>query len=70
MFNGVKNQFLAKMQVEKFLSVQYVRFIENVEKLLENEVLTKEDCLKEIWVIKEQIIKQYNLSDKDIKNEK
>lgn len=67
MFKWVKNQFLAKIQIEKFLSVQYVKFIENVEKLLENEVLSKEDCLKEIWVIKEQIIKQYNLSNKDLK---
>lgn len=66
MFKWVKNQFLAKLQVEKFISTQYVKFIENVEKLLQNEVLTKEDCLIEIGVIKEQIIKQYNLSDKDL----
>ena len=69
MFKWIKNQFLAKMQVEKFISSQYVKFIIEVEKLLRSEK-SKEEILSEIMNIKDQIIKKYNLSDKDIINEK
>lgn len=69
MFKWIKNQFLAKLQVEKFISSQYVKFIIEVENLLRSD-LSKEDILVQIMNIKDQIIKKYNLTDKDIINEK
>lgn len=69
MFSGVKNQFLAKMQVEKFISSQYVKFVIEIEKLLRSD-LSKDQILTELMNIKDQIIKKYNLTDKDIMNEK
>ena len=65
MFKWVKNQFLAKMQVEKFISSQYVKFIIEIEKLLRSEK-TKEEILSDIMTIKDEIIKKYNLTDKDL----
>ena len=69
MFSGVKNQFLAKMQVEKFISSQYVKFVIEIEKMLRSD-LSKDQILTEIMKIKDEIIKKYNLTDKDIMNEK
>ena len=66
MFNGVKNQFLAKLQVEKFISSQYVKFIIEVEKLLRSD-LDKKQILVEVMKIKDTIIEKYNLTEKDIK---
>lgn len=69
MFQGVKNHMLAKIKVEKFISSEYVKFIIELEKLLRSD-MSKEDILWHIMNIKDQIIKKYNLSDKDIINEK
>lgn len=69
MFKWIKNQFLAKMQVEKFISSQYVKFLIVIEKLLRSD-MSKEDILVHILKIKDSVIKTYNLSDKDIVNEK
>lgn len=68
MFKWIKNQFLAKMQVEKFISSQYVKFVIEVEKMLRSE-MTKEEILTQIMNIKDKIIKQYNLTEKDLTNE-
>lgn len=65
MFKWVKNQFLAKMQLEKFISTQYVKFIIEIENLLRSEK-SKEEILENIMMIKDNILKQYNLSDKDL----
>ena len=69
MFKWIKNQFLAKMQVEKFISSQYVKFIIEVENLLRSEK-SKQEILSDIMNIKDQIIKKYNLTEKDLYNEK
>ena len=66
MFNGVKNQMLAKIKVEKFLSSQYIKFIIEVENLLRSD-LNKEQILEQVMVVKDQIIKKYGLTEKDIK---
>lgn len=68
MFKWVKNQFLAKMQVEKFISTQYVKFVNSVIELLENDNLSKEDVIKEITVIRDTIIERYKLTEKDIED--
>ena len=64
-----KDTKLQKLQVEKFLSSQYVKFVIEVEKLLRSD-MSKEDILCEIMKIKDEIIKRYNLTDKDIFNVK
>ena len=69
MFKWIKNQFLAKMQVEKFISSQYVKFIIEIEKLLRSD-MSKDDILIQVMNIKDEIIKKYNLTDKDLINEK
>lgn len=69
MFKGVKNQMLAKIQIEKFISSEYVKLIIELEKLLRSD-MSKQDILWHIMNIKDQIIKKYNLNDKDIINEK
>lgn len=69
MFKWVKNQFLAKLQVEKFISTQYVNFIDKVIDLL-NEDKPLHEIIKECEFIKSEIIKKYNLTDKDLTNEK
>lgn len=65
MFKWVKNQFLAKLQVEKFISSQYVKFIIEIEKLLRSD-MSKEDILTQVMTIKDEVIRKYNLSDKDL----
>lgn len=65
MFKWVKNQFLAKLQVEKFISTQYVKFIIEIEKLLRSD-MSKEDILTQVMAIKDEVIRKYNLSDKDL----
>lgn len=65
MFKWVKNQFLAKLQVEKFISSQYVKFIIEIEKLLCSD-MSKEDILTQVMAIKDEVIRKYNLSDKDL----
>lgn len=65
MFKWVKNQFLAKLQVEKFISSQYVKFIIEIEKLLRSD-MSKEDILTQVMAIKDEVIRKYNLSDKDL----
>lgn len=69
MFKWIKNQYLAKLQVEKFISSQYVKFIIEIEKLLRSD-MSKDDILANIMTIKDEVIKKYNLTDKDIINEK
>ena len=69
MFKWIKNQFLAKMQVEKFISSQYVKFIDMVCDMLINQDLTKWEVEEKCCVIRAEIMKKYNLSEKDITNE-
>ena len=57
------------MQVEKFLSSQYVKFIIEVQKLLMSD-LNKNEIYDKIEVIKQEIIKKYNLSEKDLQDDK
>lgn len=65
MFQWVKNNMLAKIQVEKFISSQYVKLIIELEKMLRSD-LSKDQILAEIMKIKDEIIKKYHLTDKDI----
>ena len=67
MFNWIKNQFLAKMQVEKFISSQYVNFINEVIKLLHSD-MNKQDIIIECRKIRDEIIDKYNLGSKDNNN--
>ena len=69
MFQWVKNNMLAKIQVEKFISSQYVKLIIELEKMLRSD-FSKDQILAEIMKIKDEIIKKYHLTDKDIMNEK
>lgn len=69
MFKWIKNQFLAKLQVEKFISSQYVKFIIYIENMLKSDV-SKEYILSVVVKMKDEIIKKYNLTDKDLNNEK
>ena len=68
MFKGVKNQFLAKIKVEKFISSQYVKFIDMVCDMLVNQDLTKWQVEEKCRVIRAEIMKKYNLSEKDVNN--
>lgn len=67
MFKWVKNQFLAKIKVEKFISSQYVKFIDMVCDMLKSDMPKGEIILKCIY-IKSDIMKKYNLSENDINN--
>lgn len=64
MFKWIKNQMLAKIQVEKFISCQYVLFINEVLNKF-NEDKPLQEILQDIANIKVEIIKKYNLTDKD-----
>ena len=68
MFSGVKNNMLAKLRVEKFLSVEYVKLINELLDLLKDPEYTKDQVYIRLDYIKDQIIKKYNLSDKDFEN--
>lgn len=68
MFKWVKNQFLAKLQVEKFISLQYCNFILEVINMLKSD-MKKEDIIIECRKIRNQIIEKYNLGINDIKHE-
>lgn len=66
MFKWVKNQFLAKLQVEKFISSEYVKLIRLVVCKLEDPNISKEDIKRDLITISESIIAKYNLTEKDI----
>ena len=68
MFSGVKNNMLAKLSVEKFLSVEYVKLINELLDLLRDPEFTKDQVYIRLDYLKWQIIKKYNLSDKDFEN--
>lgn len=70
MFKWVKNQFLANLQLEKFLCKQYVKFIDMVCDMLINQDLTKWQVEEKCRVIRAEIMKKYNLTDKDLIDEK
>ena len=55
MFKGVKNQFLAKIKVEKFISSQYVKFIDMVCDMLVNQDLTKWQVEEKCRVIRAKV---------------
>lgn len=66
MFKWVKNQFLAKLTVEKFISSEYVKLIRLVITKLDDPNITNEDIKRDLTTISESIIAKYNLSEKDI----
>ena len=45
MFSGVKNNMLAKLSVEKFLSVEYVKLINELLDLLRDPEFTKDQVI-------------------------
>lgn len=69
MFKWVKNQFLAKLQVEKFISSEYVKLIRLVITKLDDPNISKEDIKCDLITISESIIAKYNLSENDLHNE-
>lgn len=70
MFKWIKNQFMAKFTIEKFLSKQYVKFIDMVCDMLINQDLTKWQVEEKCRFIRSEIIKKYNLTENDLKDEK
>lgn len=55
---------LAKIQLEKFISCQYVLFINDIMNKF-NDDKPLQEILQDIANIKVEIIKKYNLTDKD-----
>ena len=68
MFKWVKNQFLAKLKVEKFISSEYVKLIRLVVSKLEDPNISKEDIKRDLIIISESIIAKYGLTEDDLKN--
>jgi len=70
MYKRIKNNLLAKIQIEKFISSEYVKLLRLVITKLNDPDITKEDIKRDLITISESIIAKYNLTDKDIINEK
>ena len=65
MFKWIKNHMLAKLQIEKFLSSQYVALIKQIQELLITDK-SKEEIFNDLQYLADQVCKKYKLSATDI----